>query len=152
VRIKDDDIYGLQVNLAERLSHVEAPGEAGIFLSTSAKTHIDSEHGNQKVPTIPLRTVNLKGFGGAGEGVWLVNTPEIRIARNERIAAKRKEVARKNAKLVAKVPAPPPVNPLLSLRPPPPSIALRPRSNPLESKTLGDALRGLTYRPPDKKD
>ena len=40
VRIKEDDIYGLMVNYAARLSHVQVPGEEGIFISDSAK----SEH------------------------------------------------------------------------------------------------------------
>src|SRR5205085_9926569 len=65
VRIRDNDIYGLQVNLAERLSHIKVEGDTGIFLSTSAKRDIDSEHGsNQREFRIvgPLPNVDLKGF------------------------------------------------------------------------------------------
>ncbi len=46
VRVRDNDIYGLQVNLAERLSHVHVPGETGVFISSSAKRDIESEYGS----------------------------------------------------------------------------------------------------------
>jgi class 3 adenylate cyclase len=95
VRIKDNDIYGLQVNLAARLSHVEVRGETGIFVSTSAKRDIESEYGSGQKDVrfggpLPVR---LKGFDGR-EGVWQVITEEIMRARRKRQIAKREETAR----------------------------------------------------------
>jgi len=88
VRIKDNDIYGLMVNYAARLSHVQVPGDEGIFLSDAAKTNIESEYGNtQKHFRLrPLAETTLKGFP-PGERVWQVITPEIQKAREKRLAA-----------------------------------------------------------------
>jgi len=93
VRIKDDDIYGLQVNLAERLSHVHVPGERGIFVSSSVKRDIDSEYGSdhKAFRFLSLSSAKLKGFDPRErEGVWQVLTPEIRTARRHRLAEQSK--------------------------------------------------------------
>jgi class 3 adenylate cyclase len=154
VRIKDDDIYGLMVNYAARLSHIAVPGEDGIFLSTSAKRDVESEYGSsqKEVRFVQVSATSLKGFG-TREEVWQVITPEIRIARNERIAAKRKEEARKNPKPAVAPPTNtliPVYKPQLVKLPDPPPTTLRPRYKP-DSKTLDGIMRRLTY-PPDKKD
>jgi class 3 adenylate cyclase len=110
VRIKDNDIYGLQVNLAERLSHAEVPGETGIFLSTSVKRDIDSEHGTNQndFRFRVLSTTKLKGFDRREEA-WQVITPEIRRARRHRLAEKTRqeeEARRKSATILIPVEAP----------------------------------------------
>lgn len=99
VRIKDDDIYGLMVNLAARLSHVKVRGEEGVFLSGSAKRDIEAEYGsNQKdMRFLPVERTTLQGFD-VREEVWQVITPEIRLARNARMKAKQEAEARKNPK------------------------------------------------------
>ena len=138
VRIKDDDIYGLQVNLAERLSHVEVRGEEGIFISTSAKRDIDSEHGTEQKEfrIVPLPGVRLKGFAGAAEQVFQVVTPEIVRARIARTKVKREEEARKNPK-PPQVKLPDPPRPTLSL-------GIRPRRLvPAEPETPTDRPQRL---------
>jgi class 3 adenylate cyclase len=89
VRIKDNDIYGLMVNYAARLSHVEDAGEEGIFLSDSAKANIEAEYGSKQKDFLlgPMPNTNLKGFP-PNERIWLVLTLEIRNARAKRLQAK----------------------------------------------------------------
>lgn len=89
VRIKDNDIYGLMVNYAARLSHLQVPGDEGIFLSDSAKANIEAEYGSNH-GDFRLRSVsgaNLKGFPPS-ERVWQVFTREIREAKRIRMRAK----------------------------------------------------------------
>ena len=89
VRIKDDDIYGLMVNYAARLSHVQVRGDTGIFLSDSAKANIEAEYGSTQkdFDLRPVSDANLKGFP-PGETVWQVFTPEIRADKRNRRRAK----------------------------------------------------------------
>jgi len=94
VRIRDDDIYGLQVNLAERLSHMQVPGETGVFVSSSAKRVIESEYGtdHKGLRFLSMSAAKLKGFEvSEREGVWQVVTPEIRAARTKRLAEKTRQ-------------------------------------------------------------
>lgn len=92
VRIKDNDIYGLMVNYAARLSHVQVSGQEGIFISDSAKANIEAEYGSTQSDFRfrPLTDANLKGFS-PGERVWDVTTPEIRQARRNRRRARVKQ-------------------------------------------------------------
>jgi class 3 adenylate cyclase len=89
VRIKENDIYGLMVNYAARLSHVRVMGEEGVFLSDSAKQHIEAEYGSTQKAFrfFAVSGASLKGFP-TGERIWQVITPEIREAQKKRMRAK----------------------------------------------------------------
>lgn len=115
VRIKDNDIYGLMVNYAARLSHVQVPGQAGIFISDSAKANIEAEYGSTQSDFRfrPLTDANLKGFS-PGERVWDVITPEIREARRNRRRARIEQNTSANATLTTNA-APVPTTPERSL-------------------------------------
>jgi class 3 adenylate cyclase len=86
VRVSENDIDGLVVNYAARLSHVKVPGEEGVFLSNSAKENIEAEHGSTQKDFrfFAVSGANLKGFS-TGERVWQVITTEIRNAQKKRI-------------------------------------------------------------------
>jgi class 3 adenylate cyclase len=106
VRIREGDIYGLMVNYAARLCHVNVAGEEGIFMSASVKRDIESEYGTNPQDFRILRVLasDLKGFGGREE-IWQIVTPEIRVARAARVRAKQEEEARKKAKPAGYVPS-----------------------------------------------
>jgi hypothetical protein len=129
VRIKDDDIYGLMVNYAARLSHVHVPGEEGIFLSDSAKANIEAEYGNTQTNFgfRQLANATLKGFS-SNESVWDVITPEIREARMKRMRAK----AQQNQST-----APSPTAAPVLITPEKPMLTLGQRRFPLKDPTEG---------------
>jgi class 3 adenylate cyclase len=120
VRIKEDDIYGLMVNYAARLSHAQVSGEEGIFISDSAKANIEAEYGSTQKDFRfrQLASANLKGFP-PGERVWDVFTPEIVKARIKRNQAKTDPKRSANASPVTNsAPAPTtPEKPTLNLGP-----------------------------------
>src|SRR5439155_15698590 len=107
-RIKDNDIYGLMVNLAARLSHVKVVGDEGIFLSGSAKRDIQAEYGSDQkdLRFLSVQRTNLQGFD-VREEVWQVITPEIRLARNVRLKAKQEAEVRKNPPAAVRLSQPP---------------------------------------------
>jgi class 3 adenylate cyclase len=115
VRIWDGDIYGLVVNYAARLAHIKVSGDEGIFLSATAKEHIQSEFGTsmQDFNFSRLAPTQLQGFGPREE-VWQVITRELRVARAARSKAKQEDEARKHPKpAIPQVPGPPDLSGLL---------------------------------------
>jgi len=119
VRIKEDDIYGLMVNYAARLSHVQVPGEEGIFISDSAKANIEAEYGSTQKDFRfrQLGSANLKGFP-PGERVWDVVTPEIVKVRTKRNQARADQNKKSNPTTTTNVPPPKPSEtPVLNLGP-----------------------------------
>jgi class 3 adenylate cyclase len=77
VEIRENDIYGLNVNLASRVQHV-LPGE-GILVTDPAKRDYDRRFGRDSGVLFIPREVDLKSFGK--ETVYFVRTPELMDAR-----------------------------------------------------------------------
>jgi len=161
VRIKDDDIYGLMVNYASRLSGVPVRGKDGIFVSTSVKRGIESEYGaDQKDIRFELvSAATLKGFSEKEE-VWQVLTPEVGAARTARMKAyteKQKRMNRNSPRPTPTVPTEPSAQ--SEIRLPTVQAPLRTRlesllnAMPETKKEEGnlDPLKGLLRPRPDKK-
>ena len=67
VRIRENDVYGLMVNLASRLCHIKVPRfPDSIFISAAAKDGIDSDFGTDHPAfrIISRREMNIPSFEG----------------------------------------------------------------------------------------
>ncbi len=87
MRIVDNDLYGLAVNLTSRVQHAgESP--PGIMISDPAKKDAQSEIGTSSTEMRFIENKrDLKGFGS--QIVWRVVTPEIRQKYTEYTKANR---------------------------------------------------------------
>jgi len=83
VEIRENDIYGLNVNFTARVQHASS-GE-GILVANSVKRDYDKRFGeNSGVKFVP-KEVELKSFGK--ETLYLVGTPGlVKAARTHRLA------------------------------------------------------------------
>jgi class 3 adenylate cyclase len=84
VEIRDNDIYGLNVNLAARVQH-SLPRE-GILCTESVKRDYERRHGKEDGTSFIAREVDLKSFGK--ETVYFVHTRELRQIRREHFEAR----------------------------------------------------------------
>jgi class 3 adenylate cyclase len=76
MRIVDNDLYGLAVNLTSRVQHV-GEGHLGIMISDPAKKDVQSEIGTSSTEMrFTENKCALRGFGP--QIVWRVGTPEFR--------------------------------------------------------------------------
>jgi class 3 adenylate cyclase len=76
VEIRENDIYGLNVNFASRVQHA-LPGD-GILSTESVKRDYERRLGKNTGVTFIPRVVDLKSFGK--ETVYFTFTPEFRKA------------------------------------------------------------------------
>lgn len=84
VEIRENDIYGLNVNLASRVQHA-MPGE-GILSTESVKRDYERRLGTDSSVRFIPRQVDLKSFGQ--ETLYLVVAPEFRQVRASHFQAR----------------------------------------------------------------
>lgn len=84
VEIRDNDIYGLNVNLTSRVQHV-LPGE-GILVTDPVKRDYDRRFGKDSGVRFIPREVDLKSFGK--ETVYFVRTADVMSARRSHFEAR----------------------------------------------------------------
>jgi class 3 adenylate cyclase len=84
VEIRENDIYGLNVNLTSRVQHV-LPGE-GILVTDPVKRDYDRRFGRDSGVRFIPREVDLKSFGK--EIVYFVRTPELMNVRRSHFEAR----------------------------------------------------------------
>lgn len=86
VQIRENDIYGLNVNFTSRVQH-SLPRE-GILVSNSVKRDYEKSFGSASTVRFSQREVELKSFGQ--EFLWKVHNPSlIRAVHKQRIARSR---------------------------------------------------------------
>jgi class 3 adenylate cyclase len=83
VEIRENDIYGLNVNLTSRVQH-SLPGE-GILVTDSVKRDYERRLGMDSVRFIP-REVDLKSFGA--EMVYFVHSLGLKMGRRNHLEAR----------------------------------------------------------------
>jgi len=99
VEIRDNDIYGLNVNFASRVQHA-LPGE-GILSTESVKRDYSRRLGTNTGVTFIPREVDLKSFGK--ETVYFTLAPEFRHAR--RIDARARQLILQSGKIPPLLPS-----------------------------------------------
>lgn len=84
VQIRENDIYGLNVNLTSRVQH--ALPQEGILISSSVKRDYEKTLGSASSVSFIQREVDLKSFGK--EVLWKADTPSLFMAVKDQRAAR----------------------------------------------------------------